>query len=152
MIEGWVENLDEVMQNARICLAPIRFGAGLKGKLMDAMRNGLPMVSTPIGVEAMYGKFQVPGLVAKDSDSIAKAAVDLYTNQAKWESCLADIHLILYQRFNKTHFNQVFETRLGMLRLNLREHRKQHFFGQILQHESIRSTKYLSKWIEEKNR
>jgi hypothetical protein len=58
----------------------------------------------------------------------------------------------LYQRFNKTHFNQVFETRLGMLRLNLREHRKQHFFGQILQHESLLSTKYLSKWIEEKNR
>ena len=152
MIEGWIENLDEVMQNARICLAPIRFGAGLKGKLMDAMRNGLPMVSTPVGVEAMYGEFQVPGVVANDADTIAKAAVDLYTNQSKWESCLADIHVILYQGFNKIHFNQVFEARLGKLRLNLREHRKQHFFGQILQHESLLSTKYLSKWIEEKNR
>lgn len=152
MIEGWVENLDEVMQNARICLAPIRFGAGLKGKLIDAMRNGLPMVSTPVGVEAIYGEFQVPGLVAEDLDSIATAAVDLYTNQAKWESCLADINVILYQGFNKTHFNQVFETRLVALHLNLSEHRKEHFFGQILQHESLRSTKYLSKWIEEKSR
>uniref|UniRef100_UPI0040476372 hypothetical protein n=1 Tax=Mariniflexile sp. TaxID=1979402 RepID=UPI0040476372 len=40
LIKGFAEDVNEVMQKAKICLATVRFGAGLKGKLADAMQNG----------------------------------------------------------------------------------------------------------------
>eukprot|EP01052_Picozoa_sp_SAG31_P081938 SAG31_NODE_41910_length_274_cov_0.577143_1_plen_47_part_01 len=46
---GWADSVAHVMQRARVCLAPLRFGAGLKGKLLDAMLYGTPGVTTSIG-------------------------------------------------------------------------------------------------------
>lgn len=152
MIKGWAEDLTAVMSNARVCLAPVRFGAGLKGKLMDAMIYRTPMVTAPVGAEGMYGEFQVPGIVAHDATGIANAAVELYQDKEQWESVLVDVPKILNQRFNKERYNKQFLARLATLRENLGEHRKTHFIGQVLQHQSMQSTKYLSKWIEEKNR
>ena len=43
-------------------------------------------------------------------------------------------------------------TRLDALKINLKLHRQSHFVGQILQHHSLQASKYLSKWIEEKNK
>ncbi|MDX1463379.1 MAG: glycosyltransferase, partial [Marinirhabdus sp.] len=51
---GWVDSISEVMGKAKVLLAPIPFGAGLKGKLIDAMVNGLPSVTTPMGAEGIY--------------------------------------------------------------------------------------------------
>ncbi|MBL4775870.1 MAG: glycosyltransferase [Mariprofundus sp.] len=52
---GRADDVDEVMQQAKLCLAPLRFGAGIKTKLADAMRNGTPSISTSIGAEGMSG-------------------------------------------------------------------------------------------------
>ena len=57
LIKGWIANVSEVMKNARVCLAPLRFGAGLKGKFIDAMKNGTPAVTTAIGSEGISGIF-----------------------------------------------------------------------------------------------
>lgn len=43
----------EVMRRYRVCVAPLRFGAGLKGKIVDSWRHGLPVATTPIGAEGM---------------------------------------------------------------------------------------------------
>lgn len=79
LIKGWVENLDQVMQNTRICLAPLRFGAGLKGKIIDAMQHGTPVVTTEIGAEGIHGALPFPGIVANDPDSFVAGAVQLST-------------------------------------------------------------------------
>ena len=42
------------MQQYRVCLAPLRFGAGLKGKIVDSWAHGTPVCTTPIGAEGMF--------------------------------------------------------------------------------------------------
>ena len=51
------------MQHAKVCLAPIRFGAGLKGKLVDAMQNGTPCVTSSMGAEGMFGNLNANGFI-----------------------------------------------------------------------------------------
>ena len=55
LIKGFIENVNEVMCKARVCLVPLQFGAGLKGKMIDAMTNGTPCVTTSIGAEGLFG-------------------------------------------------------------------------------------------------
>ena len=45
----------QVMREYRVCLAPLRFGAGLKGKVVDAWAHGMPVCTTPVGAEGMCG-------------------------------------------------------------------------------------------------
>ena len=54
LIKGWAKNAFTVMENARLCLAPIRFGAGIKGKLLDAMIMQTPSITTSVGSEGMH--------------------------------------------------------------------------------------------------
>lgn len=52
-VKGFAPSLD-VMQQYKVCLAPIRYGAGLKGKIVDSWQHGLPVCSTPVGAEGMF--------------------------------------------------------------------------------------------------
>ena len=86
LIKGWAENADNVLQSARVFLAPLAFGAGLKGKLLDAMRTGTPSVTTDIGAEGMMLQaLGWPGIVANDATAIAGGAVALYQQQQLWQ-------------------------------------------------------------------
>jgi len=79
LIKGWVEDAYTVVEGARVTLAPLRFGAGLKGKLLDAMVMQTPSVTTSIGAEGMtVPDAPWPGTVADDIESFAGAAVKLY--------------------------------------------------------------------------
>lgn len=53
-IMGWAESAEMVLKQAKVGLAPLRFGAGIKGKLIDAMQAGTPTVTTSIGAEGMH--------------------------------------------------------------------------------------------------
>ncbi len=151
-IEGWTDDLSEVLQKARVCLAPLRFGAGLKGKLLDAAQCGTPSVTTEVGEEGMCGELSFGGLVGQTNNDLIDAAIQLYTDKDKWlEAQLAGFEMI-EKRFQKAHFATSYMDRLEELRKNLVVHRQHHFIGQILQHQSLQSTKYLSKWIHEKNK
>ena len=55
IIKGYAPDINVTMQQYRLCLAALRFGAGLKGKLLKAMENGLPCVMTTLGAEGMFG-------------------------------------------------------------------------------------------------
>ncbi|MGB5498254.1 MAG: glycosyltransferase, partial [Maribacter sp.] len=54
-VEGWTESVAAVIGQSRVNLAPLRFGAGIKGKLIDAMQCGTPSITTAIGAEGMHG-------------------------------------------------------------------------------------------------
>lgn len=152
LIKGRAENAHEVMSKARVCLAPLRFGAGLKGKLIDAMECGTPSVTTPIGAEAMHGKLDWAGIIANDAEDFAKASIDLYTNQPLWLKAQKQGTQIINQIFDKTNHSKLFIEKLKSLKENLHQHREQNFMGAMLMHHSISGTKYMAKWIEEKNK
>ena len=74
------------MQHAKVCLAPIRFGAGLKGKLIDAMKNGTPCVTTSIGAEGMFGNLDANGFVEDNPKLFSNKAMELFKNETLWKS------------------------------------------------------------------
>ncbi len=152
IIKGWVSNVADVMQKHSICLTPLRFGAGLKGKIMDAMQHGVPVVTTAIGAEGIAGELPFCGAVAHGVDELVVASVTLYTQQEKWKQVQQNGYKILETRFSKHLFAEELYDTIERMHTNLSHHRNHHFLGQILNHHSLQSTKFLSKWIEEKNK
>tara|TARA_B100001063_G_C16761060_1_gene555942 strand:- start:502 stop:1731 length:1230 start_codon:yes stop_codon:yes gene_type:complete len=152
LIKGFAEDVDIVMQQAKVCLAPLRFGAGLKGKLVDAMQNGTPCVMSNIAAEGMFGEVEPNGFIEDDPETFAQKAVELYTNAEIWKAKQNSGFKILNQRFDKANFKDEFAQKIESLSMDLKSHRQNNFIGHILQHQTLQSTKFLSKWIEEKNR
>lgn len=158
-IKGFTEDVNKVMQNAKVCLAPLRFGAGLKGKLTDAMQNGTPCAMSTIAAEGMFGDekgvlndVEVNGFIEDQPDRFAKCAVELYQGAALWVKAQRNGFNVLNNRFNKTDFESDFSNRIAELLKGLKLHRQNNFMGQLLRHQTLQSTKYMSKWIEAKNR
>ena len=152
LVKGRAEDANEVMVNSRVLLAPMPFGAGLKGKLLEAMQNGTPSITTNIGAEGISNNTNWNGFVTDDCNEFAKVAVRLYSNQEKWNTAQEKGFEILTTRFDKALFEDELQNRIVELQENLKEHRKQNFLGALLQHHTLTSSKYLSKWIEAKNK
>mgnify|MGYP006173676895 FL=1 len=151
-VMGRATDVNEVMQNARVNLAPLPFGAGLKGKLIDSMMNGTPNVSTSIAAEAMQQDLNWSGYITDDLKDFAKKAIELYQNQEKWELFRQNGVKIINQNFNKTFWTDVFVERLNKIEEDLVTHRKFNFFGNLLIQNQYNAGKFMSKWIEEKNK
>lgn len=151
-IMGRAENAKEVFNNARVILAPIRFGAGIKGKLLEAMQLGTPSVTTSIGAEAMNGNLNWNGVITDDVEVFANEAINLYNDENLWNKARENGIEILKKRFQKEAFENLFITHLLKIRDSLAHHRKNNFLGALLQHHTLRSTEYMSRWIEEKNK
>lgn len=151
LIKGFAEDVNEVMKKAKVCLAALRFGAGLKGKLIDAMQNGTPCVMSSIAAEGMFGNLEINGFVQENSQVFADSAVSLYSNAELWMLKQENGFIVLNQRFMKADFELDFKTRIEELSNHLKAHRETNFIGQLFMHQSLQSTKYMSKWIEAKN-
>lgn len=152
LIKGFTDDVNDVMQNAKVCLAPIRFGAGLKGKLVDAMKNGTPFVTTTIGAEGMFDDLETNGFIEDNPSLFADKAVSLFQNKMVWALKQKKGFEIINKRFNKKDFQEAFLNTINICSKNLNSHRLDNFTGQILQHHTLQSTKFMSKWIEEKNK
>jgi len=152
LIKGFAEDVNVVMQNAKVCLAPLRFGAGLKGKLVDAMQNGTPCAMSTIATEGMFGELEANGFIEDNPEAFADKAIKLYNNTEFWKQSQVNGYETIKKRFNSTDFEDNFSKKIKELQLNLKKHRQNNFIGNLLQHQTLQSTKYMSKWIEEKNR
>jgi glycosyltransferase involved in cell wall biosynthesis len=152
IIKGWAENTEVIFTNASVCLAPLQFGAGLKGKLIDAMTYGTPSVTTNIGAEAIHRKLPWNGFIADDPIEFVLKSVELYTDQKLWKNAQQNGIEIINSCFSKAKFENKLLKKIKNITKNLVEHRLKNFLGAILQHHTLKSTKYMSKWIEEKNK
>jgi GT2 family glycosyltransferase len=81
---GFVESLEPWLDNCRLAVAPLRFGAGIKGKVNVSMAHGQPVVATPIAVEGMFAKPGRDVLVAETAADFAAQVVRLYRDEALW--------------------------------------------------------------------
>lgn len=152
LILGRAESAQEVIQNAKVLLAPIPFGAGAKGKLLEAMCYGTPSVTSTLGAESMFGDLPWNGTVTDNDNIFIQAAAQLYQDEAQWEESQQNGVQLVKNRFDRIKFEQLFIDQIDSLLHNLGVHRATNFMGALLQHHSLQSTKYLAKWIEEKGR
>jgi hypothetical protein len=150
-IEGRADDALEVLSRARVLLAPLRFGAGLKGKLLDAMRSGTPSVTTSIGAEGMHGDYAWPGVIAEDPADCISVAVDLYTNAEAWKNAQNKIEALMTGRFDREGHTSLFMERIERLLHEPCVVPKDHLIGALLRHHQHRSNEYMSRWIEAKN-
>ncbi|MFD2532397.1 glycosyltransferase [Gracilimonas halophila] len=152
LVKDRAENAKEVVGKSRVLLAPLRFGAGLKGKLIEAMQCGTPSVTTEIGAEAMHSDLPWPGSIENDPRDFAEKAVKLYQDEGRWkEAQQSGIHII-NQLYPKNVLRDAFIKKIEEIQGDLDAHRRRNFIGEILKHHTAASTKYMSKWIEAKNR
>lgn len=149
-IHGKAENAKNVVSEARILLAPIPFGAGQKGKFIDAMQAGTPIATNSIGGEGMFDH-AIPGIVEDDEDLFVSKTIELYQNESLWQNAREIGFQILNKQFDKNLFQEEFNKKIIQLQSNLSHHRKENFIGQILQHNTANALKYMSLWIESKN-
>ncbi|MEQ8525759.1 glycosyltransferase [Gracilimonas sp.] len=151
LIKGRADSAKEVVGNARILLAPLRFGAGLKGKLVEAMQCGTPSITTSIGAEGMHGNLPWPGFITDNPKEFAQRAVQLYNDEDLWREKQRRSPEITRGRFDKELHSVRLIERMKEIHKNLEAHRHQNFIGSILQHHTVASTRFMSKWIEAKN-
>ncbi|MBE0365978.1 hypothetical protein PULV_b0699 [Pseudoalteromonas ulvae UL12] len=152
LIKGWAENAYQVMEQAKVCLAPIRFGAGIKGKLLDAMIMGTPSVTTSIGAEGMHSQLPWGGAIADELSHFADAAVSLYQDADLWHKAQQQSKQILNTFYQADVLGPNLIQRIEQLNANMAAHRHENFLGAMLKHHTMASTKYMSQWITEKNK
>ncbi|WP_394758354.1 glycosyltransferase family 4 protein [Flavobacterium sp.] len=152
IIHGRANSAEDVIKSARVLLAPIRFGAGLKGKLLEAMQLGTPTITTSIGAEGINANCYWNGFITDDFEEFASKAVLLYKDETLWDKSQKNGFEILENRFKKDLFEKLFTDKIDFLQSNIENHRKLNFIGSLLLHHTALSTKYMSRWIEEKNK
>jgi glycosyltransferase involved in cell wall biosynthesis len=151
LIKGWTENALATMEQYRLCLAPLRFGAGIKGKLVDAMISQTPSITTSVGSEGMSEQELWPGVITDDTTEFADAAVKLYNNEQDWISAQENGVSLLKAQYDGKLLGDQLITNITEVEENLDQHRLNNFTGAMLKHHSMKSTQYMSQWIAEKN-
>jgi hypothetical protein len=149
---GRAASAKEAISKAKILLAPLRFGAGIKGKLLEAMLYGTPSITTTIGAESMYGNLPWNGFVTNEPLAFADATIQLIQDKNTWMNAQQNGYKIIENRYLKSLHSEHCFSKIEFLSTNLPKHRQENFTGSMLLHHTLNSTKYLSRWIETKNK
>ncbi len=99
-VHGFVEDLSELLAQCRISIAPLRYGAGVKGKVNMAMAHGMPVVATTAAVEGMHCESGVDVLVADDAEGFARACIQLDGDADLWQRLSEGGRANLQQHFS----------------------------------------------------
>jgi glycosyltransferase involved in cell wall biosynthesis len=78
------QELARLYESARISVAPLRFGAGVKGKVLESLMKGLPMVTTSIGIQGLENPSCIL-LHADDAKLFAEKVINLYQDPLAWK-------------------------------------------------------------------
>jgi len=84
VFHGYVESLQPFLDDCRLAIAPLRYGAGVKGKVNMSMAHGQPMVVTSVAGEGLFAEHEREFLIAEDAESFAREVVRLYQDEALW--------------------------------------------------------------------
>jgi glycosyltransferase involved in cell wall biosynthesis len=154
-VKGFTPTL-EIMNNYRLCLAPLRYGAGLKGKIIDSWCHGMPVCTTPVGAEGLVDEDSKDGwgglYKALEAETLARDAAFLYSTEDFWRNSQQAGFRLLANSFDRESGLENIIKAVQHRHANLEEFRAQNYFGAILWHQQMRSTEYFSRWIELKER
>jgi hypothetical protein len=156
-------------------LAPLRYGAGIKGKIVDAWMCGLPVVTTRVGAEGMMTSTTTTnttttadgcddcdairmtiescrvgwgGLIEDDAIGFVESAVTLHEREEVWNRCRNDGVELLRRLFDGRVNLPIIEEGIRDGIANLKKRRQRDVFGSILWRDGRRCTEYFSRWIE----
>lgn len=85
IVHGFVEDIEPILDAVRVNVAPLRYGAGTKGKVVMAMASGLPSIGTSIAFEGMGITSEVHAVCADTPHQFANALINLYRQKDHWE-------------------------------------------------------------------
>lgn len=148
LVHGRAKNAFEVLENAKILLAPIRFGAGIKGKLLEAMTVGTCSITTKIGCEGIENKKNWNGFVTNTNQEFIEKSIKLYSSKKTWEVKQKKGYLIIDKKFNPTNHEINFKNKIEKIIKN----KQSNFVAALLFSKQFNSLKFMSKWIDEKNK
>jgi GT2 family glycosyltransferase/glycosyltransferase involved in cell wall biosynthesis len=102
IVDGFVsdEELFKILQHSRVFVAPLRYGAGVKGKIGQSIEHGLPVVTTSIGAEGMYLTNTESCMEANDAAGFAKAVINLYDDKKLWLNIQKNAKISLVEHFS----------------------------------------------------
>ena len=107
-IVGFVPNLNSVFSTCRLTVAPLRFGAGIKGKVITSLSYGVPCVATSVATEGMGMTNRETVMVSDDPKEFAGLVAEVYKNNNLWEELSNNGLCFVYDKFSISNF----ETRL----------------------------------------
>jgi len=151
-VKGWIDNAEDAFRPYRVFAAPIQFGAGVKGKLLEAAQHLTPSVTTSLGCEGIASKHEWPGRIADDDQAFVDAVVELYNSSDAWDVAKNKAkQRVVAQADNALHFHQAID-HIDTTYNNLDAHRAAHMLSRVVNHQTLKSHQYMSQWIEAKNK
>ncbi len=85
-VRGWVADLQPLLDSARTMVVPVRYGAGVKGKITQGLAAGLPVITTPVGAEGLDGRDGENMLIGDDAEALAERIVRVIEDDELWQS------------------------------------------------------------------
>ena len=89
VVHGFVPDIEPYLDGSRLAVAPLRYGAGVKGKVNMSMAYGQPVIATPIAVEGMFLQAGEEALVAESAEDFADALLRAYRDPELWQQLSA---------------------------------------------------------------
>jgi glycosyltransferase involved in cell wall biosynthesis len=108
-VTGYVSDgrLDEFYRTARVAVVPLRFGAGVKSKVIEAMHHGLPLVTTPTGAQGLVDlDAAIP--ISDQADRIAQEVVSLMRDDGRWRDVASAGRRYISTRFSRAAMREIF--------------------------------------------
>ncbi len=93
---GFVENVEPYFLNSKLMIAPLRYGAGVKGKVGQAFEYYLPVVTTSIGAEGMFLENDINAMIVDNATDFANKIIEVYNQSEIWEKLSKNSELSLY--------------------------------------------------------
>jgi GT2 family glycosyltransferase len=100
IVTGYVPEIGSFLEGCKIMIAPIRYGAGIKGKITESMSYGLPVVTTTVGAEGMDMIDGESIMIADSARGIADKTIELYNNKDLWEKISSKSYELAAKRYS----------------------------------------------------
>jgi GT2 family glycosyltransferase/SAM-dependent methyltransferase/glycosyltransferase involved in cell wall biosynthesis len=120
IVTGFVKDLGATLDRVRLTVAPLRYGAGIKGKIATSLSHGVPCVASSLGVEGMELVDGREVLVADSPEAMAEAVVRLYTDAELWASLSANGLRFVRDRYSFDSGLRIVQALLALLDLEER--------------------------------
>lgn len=139
---GFVEDLQPMLDRCRLSVIPLRYGAGIKGKIGTCLSHGLPCVSTSIGIEGMDFQSEEGVLVGDTPEAFAAEAVRLYDNRDLWENLSKAGLQYVIRNYSLESGKQIFKAMLNEIGISQNKIADREIYQNLSHLKSLKSLSY----------